>query len=203
MWGEHPVRRWRAMIKPIIEEEEFNGINFTQESLRKGEYEGCTFTNCDFSNLHLSNFDFVECEFEDCNLSNVKISNTAFKQVKFSNCKLLGVNFGECNPFLFSVSFDDCFLHLAGFYKLKMKGTKFKNCNLKEADFTETDLSGAVFDNCEFTSAVFERTILEKADLRTSQNFSIDPELNRIKKAKFSLSNVRGLLDKYNIEIEN
>ena len=109
------------MLKPIIEEEQFSGINFTQETLRKGEYENCSFTNCDFSNLHLSNFDFVECEFEDCNLSNVKLSNTAMKNVKFINCKLLGVNFGECSPFLFSVSFDDCFLHLAGFYKLKMK----------------------------------------------------------------------------------
>jgi fluoroquinolone resistance protein len=125
------------------------------------------------------------------------------KQVRFVDCKLLGVNFGECNPFLFSVSFNDCFLHLATFYKLKMKATKFKNCNLKEADFTETDLTSAVFDNCELVSAVFENTILEKADLRNTQNFSIDPELNRIKKAKFSLHNIRGLLEKYNIEIEN
>jgi uncharacterized protein YjbI with pentapeptide repeats len=125
------------------------------------------------------------------------------KQVSFKNSKLLGVNFGECNPFLFSVSFEDCFLHLAGFYRLKMKSTKFKNCNLKEADFTETDLTSAIFENCEFISAVFEKTILEKADLRTSQNFSIDPELNRIKKARFSVNNIQGLLDKYNIEIEN
>jgi len=125
------------------------------------------------------------------------------KQVKFKNCKLLGVNFGECSQFLFSVSFEDCFLHLAGFYRLKMKSTKFKNCNLKEVDFTETDLTSAVFENCELISAVFERTILEKADLRTSHNFSIDPELNRIKKSRFTLNNIRGLLDKYNIDIEN
>ena len=84
-----------------------------------------------------------------------------------------------------------------------MKSTKFKNCNLKEVDFTETDLTSAVFENCELISAVFERTILEKADLRTSHNFSIDPELNRIKKSRFTLNNIRGLLDKYNIDIEN
>ena len=125
------------------------------------------------------------------------------KHIKFINCKLLGVNFGECNPFLFSINFDTCLLHLAGFYRLKMKGTKFSNCNLKEADFTETDLTNAIFENCDLVSVVFERTILEKADLRTSQNFSIDPELNRIKKARFSLNTIRGLLDKYNIEIEN
>jgi hypothetical protein len=52
------------------------------------------------------------------------------------------------------------------------------------------------------TGARFENTIIEKADLRTSYNYSIDPENNRIKKAKFSLAQIAGLLDKYNIEID-
>jgi hypothetical protein len=38
--------------------------------------------------------------------------------------------------------------------------------------------------------------------MRTSFNYSINPELNRIKKAKFSMPAVVGLLDKYDIEIE-
>jgi fluoroquinolone resistance protein len=44
--------------------------------------------------------------------------------------------------------------------------------------------------------------MLEKADFRTSNGYSIDPEMNRIKKAKFSLEGVAGLLDKYDIEVE-
>jgi fluoroquinolone resistance protein len=44
--------------------------------------------------------------------------------------------------------------------------------------------------------------LLEKADFRTAYNYSIDPEKNRIKKAKFSIFGVTGLLDKYDIEIE-
>jgi hypothetical protein len=43
---------------------------------------------------------------------------------------------------------------------------------------------------------------LEKADFRSAFNFSIDPEMNRMKKAKFSRTGVFGLLHKYNIEIE-
>jgi len=50
--------------------------------------------------------------------------------------------------------------------------------------------------------ATFENTALEKVDLRTGFNYSINPEINRIKKAKFSLQGVLGLLDKYDIEIE-
>ena len=73
---------------------------------------------------------------------------------------------------------------------------------MQEVDFTECDISGSHFTNCNFLGAMFENTILEKSDFRTSINYSIDPELNRINKAKFSLHGIAGLLDKYDIEIE-
>jgi fluoroquinolone resistance protein len=49
--------------------------------------------------------------------------------------------------------------------------------------------------------SVFDRTNLEKADFRSAGNYSIDPTTNKIKKARFSLDGVAGLLDKYDIEI--
>ncbi|GHU58990.1 hypothetical protein FACS189411_15280 [Bacteroidia bacterium] len=82
-----------------------------------------------------------------------------------------------------------------------MKNTRFKNTQLQEVDFVEADLTGSIFENCDLTRTIFERTILEKADFRTSYNYSLDPEANRIKKAKFSLTGLPGLLSKYNIEI--
>ena len=48
---------------------------------------------------------------------------------------------------------------------------------------------------------ISDQTILEKADFRTAKNYSIDPEQNRLKKAKFSLSGVVGLLRKYDIVV--
>jgi fluoroquinolone resistance protein len=69
-------------------------------------------------------------------------------------------------------------------------------------DFTNSDLTGLVFENCNLFGAIFENTILEKVDFRTSFNYSINPEINRIKKAKFSMVGIVGLLDKYNILIE-
>jgi hypothetical protein len=53
------------------------------------------------------------------------------------------------------------------------------------------------------TNALFENTNLEKVDFRTSYNFTIDPENNRIKKAMFSLNTIPGLLVKYGIVIEH
>ncbi|MFN6083504.1 MAG: pentapeptide repeat-containing protein [Fluviicola sp.] len=69
-------------------------------------------------------------------------------------------------------------------------------------DFSEADLSNSVFKNCNLLLSVFDRTTLDKADFRTAVNYSIDPEKNRIKKAKFSLQGVAGLLNKYDIIIE-
>jgi fluoroquinolone resistance protein len=69
-------------------------------------------------------------------------------------------------------------------------------------DFTDADISQCVFDNCDLLGSIFKNTNLEKADLITASNYSIDPELNRLKKAKFSQPAVVGLLDKYDIIIK-
>lgn len=114
----------------------------------------------------------------------------------------MGIQFQECNSFLLSFRFENCILKLSVFYKLKLKKTGFINCNLQEADFTEADLTSAVFDNCDLHRTLFFGTNLEKADFRSSYNYSLDPERNRIKKARFSRLGIAGLLDKYNIEIE-
>jgi len=73
---------------------------------------------------------------------------------------------------------------------------------MQEVDLVDSDLSNASFFNCDLAGAVFENTILENADLRTAYNYNIDPNLNRIKKAKFSLAGIPGLLNKYDIDIE-
>jgi fluoroquinolone resistance protein len=116
---------------------------------------------------------------------------------------MLGLRFENCNPFGLSVSFESCILNHSTFYHLKLKKTSFKSLKLQETDFTGCDLSGSLFDNCDLSKATFEDTNIEKADFRTSFNYSIDPESNRIKKAKFSLSGIPGLLDKHDIEIED
>ena len=80
--------------------------------------------------------------------------------------------------------------------------TKFDKCSLKETDFTEVNLSASVFSDCDLTGAIFSNTILEKVDFRTANNYSIDPEFNKLKKAKFSAFNLDGLLYKYQLDID-
>lgn len=183
-------------------EETFDKLKFTIKPLAKGEYELCTFKNCDFSNADLSEIKFVDCDFNECNLSLARLTLTAFRDARFLNCKMLGLQFDTCNEFGFAVYFENCNLNNSNFYKTKLKATVFKNVVLQEVDFTESDLAAAVFEDCDLLGATFENTNLEKADFRTSFNFAIDPELNRIKKAKFSQNGLAGLLGRYDIDIE-
>jgi uncharacterized protein YjbI with pentapeptide repeats len=157
---------------------------------------------CDLSNSDLSAYIFTECKFIACNLSMAKVVKTAFRDTVFRDCKLLGVHFHTSNEFLFSVTFENCTLNLCAFYNMKLKKMKFSGCTLQEVDFTGADLSSAVFADCDLSRTTFENTNLEKADFRTAVNYSIDPELNRLKKARFSIQGLPGLLDKYDLDVE-
>lgn len=185
-----------------IVEKTFSKIDFKEKPLPKGEYENCRFLICDFSASELSDSKFIGCEFLECNLSLAKLAKTALRDVKFIGCKMLGLLFGDCSEFGLSFNFENCIVNHSSFYATKLKKTIFKNTQLQEVDFTDCDLTQAVFENCDLSRAIFNNTNIEKADFRTSHNYSINPEVNRIKKAKFSLSGISGLLDKYDITIE-
>jgi uncharacterized protein YjbI with pentapeptide repeats len=187
----------------MMQKNYFTDKTFHRENtIKSGEYESCIFNECNFLELDFSGSVFANCTFNSCNLSMVKLTKTAFREVVFKDCKMLGLRFDNCNELGLSVSFENCQLNHSSFYKTKIKKTVFKNSQLQEVDFAEADLTNSVFDNSNLLLSVFEFTILEKADFRTAYNYTINPENNRIKKAKFSISGVAGLLDKYDIEIE-
>lgn len=70
---------------------------------------------------------------------------------------------------------------------MKLHKIEFTKCEIVEVDFGRADLTGSSFNDC---------------DLRKAHNYIIDPENNKISKAKFSLIGVPGLLTKYDIVIE-
>lgn len=190
------------MLINYTEEQTFKKVDFTQNPLSKGEYECCTFLNCDFSNTDLSGCRFLECEFSACNLSLAKLTKTSFQNVAFRNCKMLGLHFEECNSFGLAIGFDNCLLSHSSFFRKNLKKRVFKDSKLDEVDFAECDLRNAVFDNCDLANATFDNTNLEKTNFQTAYNYTINPVLNRIKKARFSLPGLPGLLANYDIEID-
>ena len=191
------------MSQAFIQDQNFDKLDYTQEPLAKGEYENCTFTNCNFEETNLNDIKFISCDFHDCNWSLAQLNGTVLREVKFRDCKMLGLQFETCNDFGLSFSFENCQLNHSTFFQMNIKKTIFRNCQLREIDFSESNLSNVVFDNCDLSQAIFINTVLDKADFRTAYNYSIDPESNRLKKAKFSILGISGLLDKYDLVIEN
>ncbi|WP_347373348.1 pentapeptide repeat-containing protein [Aequorivita sp. Q41] len=190
------------MERQFIEEQTFEGVDFSKDSLEKGDYELCVFLNCNFSNIDLSLIRFIECEFKNCNLSSAKLNKTGFQSVVFIDCKMFGLHFEKCDTFGFSIEVDNSQLNYSSFYGLKLPKTKFNNCKFLEVDFSECNLHLANFNDCNLQNAVFSNTSLKDVDFRSSYEFSIDPENNNINGAKFSFSTVAGLLTKYNITID-
>jgi uncharacterized protein YjbI with pentapeptide repeats len=130
------------------------------------------------------------------------ITNTAFQDVKFNECKMLGLKFETCKNFGLSFTFNHCSLNHSSFFKLELRKTIFNHCLLFETDFSEANLTESIFNACDLNNALFYHSTLIKSDFRTAFNFAIDPEKNKLNKAKFSLDGLSGLLLKYNIDIE-
>lgn len=190
------------MERALHEEKQFEKTSFFEAIYPASEHEECVFDQCDFSKCNLSGSSFADTLFIGCQFSMTSLSNTTFRNVRFKDCKLLGLHFEDCSNFLFTVYFENCSVKLCSFTKMNLQNTRFVNSTLHEIDFTETNLGGAVFDHCDLTGSIFDGTKLEKADFRTAVSYSIDPEQNRLKKAKFSLPGVIGLLDKHDIQID-
>lgn len=170
--------------------------------LPAGDFDGCTFTNCRFAGQNFSERTFSDCRFSDCDLSNVKLAETSMKAVWFANCKLIGLHFDDCGAFLFEVHFKGCQLELSTFRERDLRRSSFENCILPETDFKGADLRKIVFSNCDLSRSIFERCDLREADFRTSRNYEISPDENRLRKARFSLDGLPGLLTDYGIIVE-
>ncbi len=181
----------------------FDSVDFKKQPLARGTYENSTFKGCAMAELSLDGIVFSECSFYECDLSMANLKNSSFRDTKFTGCKLLGLRFDQCAGLLISFSFDRCVLDYSSFFKLKLRGTRFSNCKMEEVEFRQADLSQASFKDCNLARAIFEETILDGCDFTSALNYTIDPEKNRMRKAKFSYEGLPGLLTRHGIIVSD
>lgn len=186
-----------------VEDLIIDGSVVAVNSLPHRTYSRCTFIACNLQQADLKGKVFEDCIFKKCDLSLAVLIHTSFRKVLFEHSKLLGLRFDQCHTFLLEMAFQHSILDLANFHGLRLKKTVFDSCRLRETDLSGADLSGAIFNNCDLGAALFDRTILEGADLRTAQHYTIDPANNRIRKAHFSREGLEGLLSSTGIIIES
>lgn len=173
--------------------------DFSTERLLK-TYESVEFRSCTFTDL--SGINFTDCLFTSCNLSNAEVGKCKMQDIKFKDCKLIGINFFQTLDFGFAIEFENCLLDYASFAQKKMNKSAFKNCKLHGVNFSQSDLSKITMANCDLLDAIFDYTNLSGIDFTTNINFIIDPQLNQVKKTKFSSASLAGLLARFEIIIE-
>lgn len=185
-------------------EEQFDAERIAKSNSCLGEYESCTFSHIDFTGIDCTGARFIDCVFEHCNLSMLRCLQSSFRDVVFRECRLWGFRFDACNSALgLRVRFERCSLRYAVFHGIKIPSTMFCQCDLQEADFSAADLSASSFGQCDLLSAVFDRTVLDKCDFSTAFHFSIHPERNSLRKARFSAEGLPGLLQAYDLVIDD
>jgi len=190
------------MVEIINTNKIYERLECSGEHIQGDSFNSCTFRDCNIPDCDLSGGDFSDCVFENCNLSNIKLIETGLKDVLFKNCKLTGTNFSDCRDILFEVSFEDCIMDFCIFSRNNLRKTLLSGCRVNETEFSECDLKDALFRECDLLRTVFIQNDLSGADFRTSLNYIIDPDINKVKGAKFSYPGVLGLLEGYDIIIE-
>jgi fluoroquinolone resistance protein len=171
----------------------------TVENWNQHEFEKCTFRNLDFSGTSLRGASLTNCRFEACTLQGASFESAKLDDVYFDRSDVSLINFGQCSAFGFHVDFLECKLDSCSFFNQNLKKTRFVDCSLREAKFLKCDLTGAVFKNCNLELTLFASTSLVQADFSTAYNVSLDPDANTLKKTRFSLHSLPGLLTKYDI----
>lgn len=93
-------------------------------------------------------------------------------------------------------------MNYSNFFGLKLQGMEIINCTAKEVDFTETDLTKANFSGTDLAGSIFENTDLTQADLSEATNYTINANINRLKKTIFSLPEAASLLSSFDIVLK-
>ncbi|SEO98238.1 pentapeptide repeat-containing protein [Paenibacillus sp. OV219] len=191
--------------EPEYYNEHFAELAFTKEELIGVKFYDCTFTKCDFSETVFDECKFSDCMFTSCDLSMIKLMDSTISQASFKQCKLVGVDWTEASWSRIKVSgtlrFDECMLNHSTFIGLTLRKSEMIGCTARNVDFREVDLQESNLTRTNFAESLFSETNLTGADLSHATNYSIDPSVNRINKAKFTLPEAISLLYSMDIEI--
>lgn len=189
------------MTEVSISEKTIKSENFSRKNLDNWVFNYCSFISCDFSESILRNTKFCGCSLTNCNLCLPKLEGCRFQDVQFDECKIIGADFYKCDKTFFSPSFKKCLLQYCNFSDLFMKNTSFNGSKIQESHFTHTLLNGADFNDTDLSGTIFHNCDLCKSDFSSATKYTIDPQTNKIKKAKFSLPEAVGLLSGFDIII--
>jgi uncharacterized protein YjbI with pentapeptide repeats len=181
------------------DEQVFDGIVCTR-NIKNISFVDCVFNGCKFQQIQWQSCLFEDCEFINCDLSLNSFVSVGLRDTKFKECKLLGINWSDLSkPVL--TEFDSCIMDQCIFEHLDLRNTSFSNSRLQSAELHQCNLTKTNFSGCNLSHCVFENCDLSHAWFENATNYTINPQTNVLKKAKFSYPEVLSFLHPFDIEI--
>lgn len=185
------------------EDQSFVSLDLQGEEIRFKEFIGCVFTRCSFLETTFISCRFVDCEFKECDLGLCCVKDCSFSNTRFQDSHVIGVDWTEASwpkrGFLRTIDFSSCSINHSTFIGLSLRGIHLTRCVARDVDFTEADLTRANCTHTDFSQSRFLHTDLTEADFSDAINYSIAPNLNVLKRTKFSLPEAVSLL--YGLDI--
>lgn len=190
---------------PAIEGRVLEGDTGLELLAAYSRFMSCRIIASDLTGWDLSGKEFHDCVFEGCNISLAKFINCTLSEATFMGCKLIGIDFtatGRTSLFKPFRLFEDCLMEMCNFSYLNMRDVSFGGCTVRKCTFGETKLSGSSFGYSDLEGTSFHRSDLSEADFTKAINYTIDPSVNNVRQAKFSVPQVLSLLRGFDIVLE-
>ena len=170
------------------------------ELLENAEFEDCVFDHCRWLGTRVQNCRFNACTFDHCNFSGVVFSFTTMKDAWLLNSAFRSMAWGglqgKSGVFQPFGKIKNCAFRYNDFSGMALNGFDWTGAELQQCTFDDTRLAGASFYGVRLGRTRFTRCDLQKADLRTAEEYAIDLETNKLKGARFSFPDVVRLLEK-------
>jgi len=196
-----------TLLENFYDNHVFKGVKNEHGEVDEVTFIDCSFNNCSFTETIFRACKFQGCAFTKCDLNLIKVDNSTFTNTTFENSKIVGVNWvkaswGErgMHQLLKSIDFTNCVLNYSTFMGLNLEKVLIKKCTARDVDFSEANLKQADCSFTDFTNTKFRHTDLTETNFRGATNYFIQPQLNTLKKTRFSLPEAISLL--YNLDIE-
>lgn len=183
------------------EDKTFTKQNWEDLSIAEQKFTDCTFVNCNLSKTTFISSEFNGCTFHNCDMSLMVLRKCSAKKIKLTSSKAIGINWSDTEG-TFSIEAIDSNVSYSSFAGKPIRKAVFKGCKVHEVDFTQCNLTEADFTNADLHDTRFVNSDLTKADFSNATNYRIDPKINKVKGATFTMPEVMALLDSFGIVIK-
>jgi uncharacterized protein YjbI with pentapeptide repeats len=134
------------------------GATFRNSNLSSSYFCGCTFYQCNLSNVDFGNSVFIGCDFVNCNMHNIDFNGSTISRCHIYECNM---NSSVCDYVALSDSMIvACNLDDLSITQSRILFTGFNDCSCVNVKWKESDIIQCAYTSCDCKHSDFKRVTL-------------------------------------------